>query len=153
MGTLSATELRAMEGRVFGPTAWRAIRQEEIDSFAAITGDAQWIHTDVERARSESPWGSTIAHGTLTLALTDGFRDELVPMSGFALGVNYGYDRVRFPSPLLAGVRVRATMEIAGVRDAGDGWVEIVQRFTVEAEGAAKPVCVADCLVRARLAG
>src|SRR5919107_1598831 len=127
-------------GRVYGPTAWRRVTQEEIDAFARISGDRQWIHTDVERARRESPYGTTIAHGNLTLALLDGFRDELVPVTaGGTLGVNMGYDRVRFPAPVPAGGEVRATVEVTGVRERGEGWVEVVQRFTVELRGAEKP--------------
>jgi acyl dehydratase len=132
-----------------GPTAWRRVTQADIDAFAEIAGDRQWIHVDVERARRESPYGTTIAHGTLTLALIDGFRDELLPMSRFRMGVNYGYERVRFPAPLLSGDAVRARLEVVDARDDGDGWWRIVQRFTVESEGGGKPVCVADSIVRA----
>ncbi len=137
-------------GDRFGPTAWRTVAQADIDAFAAIAGDDQWIHVDVERARRESPFGTTIAHGTLTLALIDGFRDELVGAvpEGAALGVNVGYDRVRFPAPVRSGAEVRATMEVASVTPKGD-WVEVVQRFVVEVRGEAKPACVADSVVRA----
>ncbi len=138
-------------GTVFGPTAWRRVAQEDIDLFARLSGDAQWIHTDVERARRESPFGTTIAHGNLTLALVDGFRDELlgaVP-AGMRLGVNYGYDRVRFPSPVPSGSDLRATMEIVSVTELPDSWIQLVQRFTVTRRDADKPVCVADSVVRA----
>lgn len=136
-------------GQTLGPTAWRRVTQEEIDAFARISGDGQWIHTDVERARRESPYGTTIAHGNLTLSLIDGFRDELVGAAptGAKLGVNLGYDRVRFPAPVPAGAEVRATMEIVSV-DERDGWVQIVQRFTVELRGGDRPGCVADSVVR-----
>ena len=138
-------------GTTFGPTAWRRVTQEEIDAFARISGDGQWIHTDVERARRESPFGTTIAHGNLTLSLVDGFRDELVGAApaGMRLGVNLGYDRVRFPAPVPAGAEVRATMEIVSVEERGDGWVQVVQRFTIEVRGAERPACVADSVVRA----
>jgi acyl dehydratase len=136
-------------GDRFGPTAWRRITQDDIDAFAAITRDHQWIHVDVERAARESPFGTTIAHGTLTLALIDGFRDELVPVTqGARLGVNLGYDRVRFPAPVRSGAEVRATMEIASVEARDDGWVTIVQRFAVEVRGEERPACVADSVVR-----
>jgi len=148
---MSSADVHALAGTRHGPTGWRTVTQADIDALAALAGDRQWIHVDVERARRESPFGETIAHGTLSLALIDGFRDELLPMSGYALGVNYGFDRVRFPAPLRAGARVRATMEIPAVDDAGEGWIAITQRFTVEAEGEPKPVCVADSLVRVRL--
>ena len=136
-------------GTVLGPTAWRRVEQADIDDFARIAGDHQWIHTDVERARRESPYGTTIAHGTLTLALIDGFRDELVPVTqGARLGVNMGYERVRFPAPVPAGGEVRATMEIVEVTPRDDGWVQVIQRFVVELNGSDKPVCVADSVVR-----
>ncbi len=139
-----------MIGTIHGPSAWREVTQQDIDTFAGLTGDRQWIHTDVERARRESPFGTTIAHGNLTLSLIDGFRDELVGAApaGTRLGVNLGYDRVRFPQPVPAGAEVRATMEIVSVDERDDGWTQIVQRFTVEVRGAAKPACVADSVVR-----
>ncbi len=137
-------------GTTFGPTAWRRVAQEDIDAFARISGDRQWIHTDVERARRESPFGTTIAHGNLTLALIDGFRDELVGAvpEGARLGVNLGYDRVRFPAPVRADAEVRATMEITSVENREDGWVQVVQRFTIEVRGEERPACVADSIVR-----
>ncbi|MDQ3742137.1 MAG: MaoC family dehydratase [Actinomycetota bacterium] len=137
-------------GKTFGPSGWRQVTQDEIDAFARISGDRQWIHTDVERARRESPFGTTIAHGNLTLSLVDGFRDELVGAApeGTRLGVNLGYDRVRFPAPVRAGARVRARMEITSVDEREDGWVQVTQRFTIEVEDEAKPACVADSVVR-----
>jgi acyl dehydratase len=136
-------------GDRLGPTAWRRITQDDIDAFAALTRDHQWIHVDAERAARESPFGTTIAHGTLTLALIDGFRDELVPVTeGARLGVNIGYERVRFPAPVPSGAEVRATMEIVGVDERDDGWVQIVQRFVVEVRGGDRPACVADSVVR-----
>ena len=137
-------------GQTLGPTAWRRVTQEEIDAFARISGDSQWIHTDVERAKRESPYGTTIAHGNLTLSLIDGFRDELVGAAppGARLGVNLGYDRVRFPAPVPAGAEVRATMEVVRADERDDGWVQIVQRFTVEVRGGERPACVADSVVR-----
>jgi acyl dehydratase len=139
-------------GTVLGPTAWRRVEQEDIDAFARLSGDRQWIHTDVERAKAESPYGTTIAHGNLTLALIDGFRDELVPVTeGATLGVNMGYERVRFPAPVPAGSELRATLEIVDVAPKDGGWLQVVQRFTVERRGDPKPVCVADSVVRVLL--
>jgi acyl dehydratase len=135
-------------GTVLGPSAWRRVAQADIDDFARLSGDRQWIHVDVERAERESPYGTTIAHGNLTLAMIDGFRDELAPVvQGARMGVNMGYDRVRFPAPVPAGGEVRATMEIVSVEPKGE-WTEVVQRFTVELRGAERPVCVADSVVR-----
>jgi len=136
-------------GDRLGPTAWRTVTQDDIDAFARLSGDHQWIHVDRERAARESPWGTTIAHGTLTLALIDGFRDELVPVTdGARLGVNLGYERVRFPSPVPAGSEVRATMEIVSADERDDGWLQIVQRFVVEVRGGERPACVADSVIR-----
>ena len=142
-------------GSTFGPSAWRRVTQDDIDAFSQISGDAQWIHTDVRRARDESPFGTTIAHGNLTLSLVDGFRDELLGAApaGTALGVNLGYDRVRFPAPVPAGSEVRATLEIREITELDDGWTQMVQRFTVELRGGAKPACVADSVVRVLRAG
>ena len=136
-------------GDRLGPTAWRTVTQDDIDAFARLSGDHQWIHVDRERAARESPWGTTIAHGTLTLAMIDGFRDELVPVTdGARLGVNLGYERVRFPSPVPAGSEIRATMEIVAADERDDGWVQIVQRFVVEVRGGERPACVADSVIR-----
>jgi acyl dehydratase len=137
-------------GTTLGPSAWRTVTQDDIDTFARIAGDSQWIHVDVERARRESPFGTTIAHGNLTLSMIDGFRDELVGAvpPGAKLGVNLGYDRVRFPAPVPSGSEVRATMEITAIDERGDGWVQVVQRFTVEVRGGERPACVADSVVR-----
>ena len=94
-----------------------------IDTFAELSGDDQWIHVDVERAKTESPFGTTIAHGNLTLSLIDGFRKDLVQSTGFRLGVNYGWNKVRFPAPVPAGSRVRASSEVVSVEEVGDGLV------------------------------
>jgi acyl dehydratase len=137
-------ELRALQGEIVGPSRWREVTQAMIDQFADLTGDDQWIHVDVDRARAESPFGATIAHGNLTLSLIDGLRRDLTEWSGFKLGVNYGWNKVRFPAPVPVGTRVRCYAEIVEVAEVGDGWHQVVTRFTVEAEGGAKPVCVAD---------
>ncbi len=135
-------------GTILGPTGWRTVTQNDIDAFAALSGDRQWIHTDVERATRESPYGTTIAHGNLTLALIDGFRDELVPVTtGARMGVNMGYDRVRFPAPVPSGGEVRASVEVVSVGERGE-WLEVIQRFTVELRGGDRPVCVADSVIR-----
>jgi acyl dehydratase len=141
--------LRSLLGKPIGPSAWRQVTQDDIDSFARLSGDDQWIHVDVERAKSESPFGTTVAHGNLTLSAIDGMRRELIESTGFKLGVNYGWNKVRFPAPVPAGAKVRTTAEVMSVDDAGGGWVQVVTKFTVEAEGGEKPVCVAESVGRA----
>ena len=141
--------LQDLIGKEIGPGEWREVRQEDIDTFAGLSGDHQWIHTDVERARRESPFGTTIAHGNLTLSMIDGFRLDLITTTGFKLGVNYGWNKVRFPAPVPAGTRVRAKAEVISVEEVGGGWWQVVTRFTVEVEGSDKPACVADSVGRA----
>jgi acyl dehydratase len=141
--------LKELIGKTIGPGEWRTVTQEDIDTFADLTGDHQWIHTDVERAKKESPFGTTIAHGNLTLSMVDGLRIDLISSSGFKLGVNYGWNKVRFPAPVPAGSRIRSTAEVTEVEDVGGGWWQIVTRFTVEVEGSEKPCCVADSVGRA----
>ena len=141
--------LKELIGQEVGPSEWRTVTQEDIDTFAELSGDDQWIHVDVERAKSESPFGTTVAHGNLTLSLIDGFRKGMIASSGFALGVNYGWNKVRFPAPVPAGSRVRARAELVSVDDVGGGWWQVVTRFTLEVEGSEKPCCVADSVGRA----
>lgn len=141
-------DLRALQDQVIGPSQWREVTQEMIDRFADLTGDHQWIHTDVERAKTDSPFGTTIAHGNLTLSLIDGLRQDLTEWSGFTMGVNYGWNKVRFPAPVPAGTRVRCYSQIVEISDVGGGWHQVVTRVTVEADGGEKPVCVADSVGR-----
>ena len=119
--------LRERIGVQRGPSDWRSITQENIDAFAEITGDHQWIHVDRERAERESPFGTTIAHGNLTLCVIDGLREELgggVEGDQVKLGVNMGWNKVRYPAPVPSGSRVRATAELVSVTDKGGGWWE-----------------------------
>jgi acyl dehydratase len=141
--------LKALQGKTIGPSEWREVTQEDIDTFADLTDDHQWIHVDVERAKTESPFGTTVAHGNLTLSLIDGMRLAMMNTTGFVLGVNYGWNKVRFPAPVPAGSRVRTTGEIVEVEEVGGGWWQIVTRFMVEVEGSDKPACVADSVGRA----
>ena len=141
-------EASAMVGKTIGPCEWRTVTQADIDDFARLSGDDQWIHVDVERAKRESPFGQTIAHGNLTLSLIDGMRRALVTTTGFKLGVNYGWNKVRFPAPVPADSRVRATAEIVSLDEIGEGWYQQVTRFIVEVEGNEKPCCVADSVGR-----
>src|SRR2546421_10210908 len=108
-------EVETLKGQLVGPSDWREVTQEMIDQFAQLSGDDQWIHVDVERAKTESPFGTTIAHGNLTLSLIDGLRRSLAEWTGFRLGVNYGWNKVRFPAPVLAGARVRCYLELVDV--------------------------------------
>ena len=141
--------LKALQGKEIGPSEWREVTQKDIDTFADLTGDHQWIHTDTERAKKESPFGTTVAHGNLTLSLIDGLRIELLKSTGFKLGVNYGWNKVRFPAPVPSGSRIRATAEVVEVEEVAGGWFQIVTRFKVEVEGNDKPACVADSVGRA----
>lgn len=140
--------MKSLVGREVGPSEWRTVTQEDIDTFARLSGDHQWIHVDVERAKTESPFGTTIAHGNLTLSLVDGFRDELVTATGFVLGVNYGWNKIRFPAPVPVDSRVRARAEVVSMTEIGGGWWEYVTRFTLEVEGSEKPCFVGDSVVR-----
>jgi acyl dehydratase len=141
-------ELKALVGQTIGPSEWREVTQAEIDTYAELSRDDQWIHVDVERAKTETPFGTTIAHGNLTLSLIDGFRPELLAESGFKMGLNYGWNKIRFPAPVPAGSRIRVSVEPLSVDDVGGGWHQITQKWTVEVEGSEKPACVAESVGR-----
>nr|WP_202508132.1 MaoC family dehydratase [Amycolatopsis rubida] len=132
-------------GEEIGPTGWFALDQARIDAFAEATGDRQWIHTDPERA-ADGPFGSTIAHGFLTLSLIPYFSAQLVRLDFGAARINYGLGKVRFPAPVPAGSRLRASASFAEVKD-GPAGVTVTTRYTVELEDSAKPACVAETLV------
>jgi acyl dehydratase len=141
-------ELRDLVGETIGPSEWREVTQELIDQFAEVSGDDQWIHVDTERAKTDSPFGTTVAHGNLTLSMIDGFRSGLMESSGFKMGVNYGWNKVRFPAPVPAGSRIRASIETLSVDELDGGWFQIAQKWTVEVEGNEKPACVAESVGR-----
>ena len=141
-------QFKELVGKEIGPGDWREVTQHDIDAFAELSGDHQWIHVDPERAKKESPFGTTVAHGNLTLSLIDGLRLELISSSGFRLGINYGWNKVRFPAPVPAGSRVRAKAEVVSVEELGGGWWQVVTRFILEVEGSEKPCCVAESVVR-----
>jgi len=132
---------------------WLTIDQARIDAFAAVTGDVQWIHTDPERARRESPYGTTIAHGFLTLSLLPLLTEANAPgqfernYPGMGLRINYGLNRLRFPAPVPCGSRIRAHTVLKGVELLGEA-VQIVYEITVEVAGSTKPACVAEQVVR-----
>jgi acyl dehydratase len=142
----SASELRALVGSVLGPTEWYTVDQSKVDGFAETTEDRQWIHTDQARAAS-SPLGGTIVHGLLTLSLGPRFIEELISFDGFAHGLNYGYGKVRFPTPFPVGARVRMRLSIDAVDEVRNG-LQLTSTQTFELEGAEKPVCVAESLAR-----
>jgi len=133
-------------GAEFGPSSWIDVTQERIDAFAEATGDHQWIHVDPERAAA-GPFGTTIGHGYLTLSLLPAMSYEVVPRQEGGMGVNYGLNRVRFPAPVPSGSRVRGSFRIDSV-DAFDGGFQVTMTATVELEGGAKPVCVAEVVFR-----
>jgi acyl dehydratase len=136
--------LADLVGAELGPTGWLEVTQERIDAFAAATQDPQWIHVDPERAAA-GPFGTTIAHGFLTLSLCVPMLYELLPPTG-AMSVNYGVDRVRFPAPVPSGSRVRGRFRVAAVEDTSAGERATIEAV-VECEGIAKPACVAELLV------
>ena len=138
--------LKACVGQHLGYSDYVEITQEQVNLFADATGDHQWIHVDPERA-AQSPFGSTIAHGLYTLALGPRFTYEAYEIEGFAFGVNYGYDRVRFPAPLPVDSRVRMRATLGSVDDVPGG-IQMKVTQTFEREGGEKPVCVAEQLVR-----
>ena len=133
-------------GDVYGPSSWIEITQAKIDGFADATDDHQWIHVDPERAK-EGPFGTTIAHGYLTLSLLPVASYEVVPRQGGSMSINYGLNRVRFPAPVPVGSRVRATFEVVGVDDEDWGG-QATMKATVERDGGDKPVCVAEIVFR-----
>jgi acyl dehydratase len=141
-------ELKALVGQTVGPSDWREVTQDDIDKFADVSGDHQWIHVDVERAKNESPFGGTIAHGNLTLSMVDGFRDQLFRSEGFKMGINYGWNKIRFPAPVPTGKKLRASLETLSVDEVGGGWYQVTQKWTVEVEGSEKPACVAESVSR-----
>jgi acyl dehydratase len=138
-------ELTAAVGEDLGTTDWLEVTQERVDAFADATGDHQWIHVDVERAR-QGPFGGTIAHGYLTLSLIPHFGPQLFELGTGGARLNYGVNKVRFPSPVKVGARIRARAVITDVSDVPAGR-QLVTRYTVEIEGEPKPACVADTVV------
>ncbi len=143
-------QLQAQVGQEIHVSSWVEVDQERIDRFAEATGDHQWIHVDVERARRESPYKAPIAHGFLTLSMlpmltSDGTERSRYP--GVRLSVNYGLDRVRFPAPVKAGSRIRARTKLKEVAEVSNA-LQLVREVTVEVEGSTKPACVAETVGR-----
>ena len=142
----SAEELRAAAGREAGPTDWITVEQSRVDEFADATDDHQWIHVEPARAAS-GPFGTTIAHGYLTLSLVNFFLPNLVRVEGAKMGVNYGTNKVRFPDAVKVGARIRGRAQVLEATDVPGG-VQIVVRVTIEIEGGERPACVADTISR-----
>jgi len=139
-------DLIGKQGMQLGSSEWLAISQERINQFADATGDHQWIHVDPEQAK-DGPYGACIAHGYLTLSLVNLFLPELLRVDNVSMGVNYGVDKVRFPSPVVVGSRIRGRGEIVAVEEV-KGAVQVIVRVSVEIEGSERPACVADTISR-----
>ncbi|GAA1027573.1 MULTISPECIES: MaoC family dehydratase [Amycolatopsis] len=139
-------ELAEAVGKPLGTSEWHTVSQEQVQLFADATGDHQWIHLDAEKAAA-GPFGTTIAHGFLTLSLIPSFLPEIYRVEGLKMGINYGLNKVRFPQPVKVGSRVRGTAELVELTDVPGGKQAVV-RWTVEIEGEDKPACVAEMISR-----
>ena len=139
--------LKELAGTHLGHSDYHEITQEQVNTFAEATGDHQWIHVDPERAKAESPFGGPIAHGYLTLSLGPKLAPEIMRVEGIKMGVNYGCGKVRFPSPVPVGSKLRLGAELTNVEDIPGG-VQVYMTFTFEVEGAPKPSCVSEIIFR-----
>ncbi len=140
-------ELPGLVGQSLGTSDWKEITQDDVNTFAEVTGDHQWIHIDQERAAKESPYGTTIAHGYFTLSLVSHLLAQVWRATGVKMGVNYGLNKVRFPSPVPVGKRVRAHAALAKVTEI-EGGVQLEVDVTIEVEGSEKPACAAQAVFR-----
>ena len=139
-------ELSKHVGETLGPSSWVTVDQAMIDKFAEATGDHQWIHVDVERAKRELPGGKTIAHGYLTLSLLPRMMPELLKVTKRSRGVNYGSNKVRFTSPVQVGARIRGRQKLLAADDMPNGGIRMTYQWTVEIEGKERPACVAETM-------
>lgn len=144
----SLDDMKSWLGKEFPPSPWVTVTQERIQLFADATGDHQWIHLDQERSRSESPFGTTVAHGFLTLSLLVELLAQAVAIDGVRMGVNYGLNRVRFTSPVRSGNAVRARFTLGELIDLPGGGQQITWNAVIEQQGEAKPCCVAEWVTR-----
>ena len=144
--SIDMDQLESLVGQSLGPSSWRDITQESVNSFASATGDHQWIHVDAEKA-AQGPFGGTIAHGFMTLSLIPVLMGDLLDVTGASLVVNYGLDKVRFPSPVPVGTAVRATGELTAVEPV-QGGLQGRMALVIERDGGTKPVCVAEPVFR-----
>ncbi|PHV05525.1 dehydratase [Janthinobacterium sp. BJB412] len=140
-------EMKALVGQEVAVSDWVEISQQRVDLFAEASGDHQWIHVDVERAARESPFGGTVAHGFMTLALVPAMLVNALHMADMKMGINYGLNKVRFPAPVPVGSRLRARLTIQAIEDI-EGGAQVEWGVVVEREGGVKPVCVAEFLMR-----
>ena len=145
--TTTIAELPSLKGQELGTSDWYEVTQDAVNLFADATGDHQWIHVDVERAKKESPFGGPIAHGYLTLSLIPRVLPQLTQFTGFGMGVNYGTEKVRFPSPVPVGSKLRAGAVVDEVTEIKGG-VQMQVTLTFEVEGGTTPACVATIVVR-----
>lgn len=143
----SVADLSAAVGEGIGHSDWVMLTQQDVNLFADATGDHQWIHVDPERA-AKGPFGGTVAHGFMTLALLPRLQHQMYTVRGVKLAINYGLNRVRFPAPVLVVSRVRAWGSLVGVEELGNGAVQVTVSTTVELDGSDKPACVAESIVR-----
>lgn len=140
-------ELKSMVGQTMGASDWVEITQDQVQQFADATGDHQWIHCDPQRARRESPYGTTVAHGFFTLSLGPVLAQQIFTIEGAKMGVNYGLNRVRFPSAVKVGARVRMVSQLVDVKEC-QGGATLTYKQTFEVEGEDKPCCVAEMMAR-----
>jgi acyl dehydratase len=143
----TVADLQADVGKEIAVSEWMMISQERVNQFAEATDDPQWIHVDVERAKRESPFGGTIAHGYMTLSLIPALFEAVVDLPPGKMSINYGLNKVRFPSPMLVGGRLRGRFKLLAVEPM-DGCVQSIWQMTIEREGSDKPVCVAESVLR-----
>ena len=143
--TIPYADLEASLGARFGPTPWSMVTQPQVDAFADVTHDHQWIHVDEERART-GPFGTTIAHGYLTLSLVPFFLGQLLEVTDVSMAVNYGLEKVRFPAPVPVGASLQAGAEIVGVQPRVRS-TQVTVRVSVRCDAADRPVCVADVVI------
>jgi acyl dehydratase len=145
MKTISFEELPTLVGQEIGMSDWQTIDQDRINKFAEATGDHQWIHVDVERAKKEMPGGKTIAHGYLTLSLVPMMGAGILRVTGVSRGINYGCNKVRFTNMVTVGSRVRGRQKLLST-DARSGGMQMINEFTIEIEGQDRPACVAETI-------
>ena len=142
----SIAALKGLIGQKLGTSEWTTVSQKQIDSFAEATGDHQWIHVDVERAKRESPFKQPIAHGYLTISLAPVLLPQVVRVEGVKMAVNYGLENMRLPAPVPSGSRVRMSAELKDLREMPGGGARATWGLSFEVEGGTKPVCVADAI-------